>query len=300
MTLPKRRRFFTLIELLVVVAIISILASMLLPALSKAREHAKRSLCMSNLKHIALALNVYGDDYDGNLPDRSSGYGWGGSQAAYATNIVYARDTATPSVGSRPAGLGYLYEDYLSFEHKMLYCPTNEITRTDEDTFLQWWGTSLPQGSLGSWQTFTPAYRICSYNYRSADVANGDGKHTATGVWGRASFRHYEDADSEAIVADTSEDYERPAGTPWGTYVTTPHGGRFANVARIDGSATGWRLPPNAWMITFHYARGGRAGPPNYWYNTVNDSGSGYFYWAFDRTGGDRSTIDWSQADAEL
>lgn len=63
-----KRRAFTLIELLVVIAIIAILAAILFPVFARAREKARQSSCLSNLKQLALGIAQYNTDYDGVYP----------------------------------------------------------------------------------------------------------------------------------------------------------------------------------------------------------------------------------------
>ena len=87
---------FTLVEMLVVIGIIGVLAAILLPALSSAREQGRRTHCMNNLKQIRHALYVYGNSFNEYLPSHA---GWGLPSYAYAYTVNGQPEEVTPWMG---------------------------------------------------------------------------------------------------------------------------------------------------------------------------------------------------------
>ncbi len=140
-----KRKAFTLIELLVVVAVIALLLAILLPALSSARDRAKASVCMSNLRQVGVSLRMYADDYNGVVPHGPQ-IDTPNVPATVATNQFWYGDEKTKM------GLGTLLRRYAP-ETRILFCPAD--------------GNSNEQKEIPKIGTDQNAYG--SYLYRNRD-----------------------------------------------------------------------------------------------------------------------------------
>lgn len=137
----KRSALFTLIELLVVIAIIAILASLLMPSLKKARDSAKASLCVNNLKQIGYGCVNYSSDSGGIIPKVMSDDGTG-----------------------QPGSFGYwkldLWNNQYITKQETFECPTVGIytdTQWDAYGWTTWWyGNQYMMNGLAVWRETPP------------------------------------------------------------------------------------------------------------------------------------------------
>jgi prepilin-type N-terminal cleavage/methylation domain-containing protein len=111
------RQAFTLIELLVVIAIIAILASLLLPALAKAKESAKRIQCVNDERQLGLSVTMYADDHDGFYPKRGG---------PWEADVKVAKSALAAAAGGNSNYWPLQLQPYY-IDTKVLYCPSDVL-----------------------------------------------------------------------------------------------------------------------------------------------------------------------------
>lgn len=253
----KKANGFTLIELLVVIAVIALLMSILMPALSRARDQARRVGCSNNLKQIGTSLHMYANDYDSKLPLNHGGN--------WLWDIAYSTTDYILKTGG---------------DRKTFYCPCD--LSKNGDMAIVWQYSTNPPITASIDQVAEPTtgrdsnYRVTSY-FWLMDTQTGRAKGTEPrGVpegwrWPR-TLTVKNPAGTELVLdatlsttenPETASFVEVPGGlfTRWNKYDRTNHIVRGdqpdgANIMFVDGHSD---------KRTFQDMIVRRTGPVHWW-----------------------------------
>jgi prepilin-type N-terminal cleavage/methylation domain-containing protein len=221
MNAGRSARGFTLVELLVVVAIVGLLAALLAPALSRAKDSGRQASCLSNLHQVGIALELYAQDHLGSLP-----YGPSAPPFTHPAELYPSTGSPTSLLSlrdGRPVALGLLLDGPLAKTPRVLFCPGSDQA-VDATAELAKVGTTQAQGS---------------YHYRHGGVTElfQTPEVTPRSVRLADPGENREGRPIRALVTDT-QFLCSPEVAAFNVKPRTHHRRQQGSVLWIDGSAT--------------------------------------------------------------
>lgn len=201
------KRMFTLIELVVVIAIIAILAALLLPTLQNARKVAKQTVCLSNLKQLGIAFNIYSSDYNSWMPSVS---------------------LKTPALVLWPS---YLYNLQYLRNRDVAVCPSEKPFK---------WNIAHNDWSYGMRTSGRRFYHLDRSIYFTVTSATSDTVGTVSSISVMSSYPFLGDSWCESVKSQYYYFMETPAN-PNVQMVNCPHV-KKGDFLFLDGHAEGVRF----------------------------------------------------------